>query len=357
MKPVCDVIVLTWNQLDTIKKFVDSFLANTFLPSRLIIIDNGSNDNTPDYLKSLESTETIEIEVILNKDNKGFVGGMNQGICVSDAPYVCLANNDLIFTPGWLKEIKSVFDKYEKVGVLNPNSNSLGCFPAQGVSLEELAESLREKHKAEFIEMPFCIGFCMVIKREVILKAGALSTEFYPMFFEDTDYSMKARSAGFFIGMAKSSYVWHDEHKSFKQWPKKKEMTFVKSRSIFEKKWGRILRIAWIVNDINELKNNISEALSLARKGNFVWVFVRKRSIDRGIFLKENNLIEHSGINFIRFENVFDLTWKILKKSKKKRYGPLISNSQYIKWFFNKAGYTVLDRFEQELIDKIKKSF
>ena len=54
----------------------------------------------------------------------------------------------------------------------------------------------------------------MLIRRSLIDKVGGLSEEFMPMFFEDTDYSMKSNQAGYKVGVAKKSYVWHQEHAS-----------------------------------------------------------------------------------------------------------------------------------------------
>ena len=105
------MIVLSWNRLDITKNFVESFWSNTSVSSRLIIIDNASSDGTIEYLSSLKDSSNRTLKIIFNKENKGFAGGMNQGIAISDAPYVCLANNDLLFTKGWLEEIINIFQK------------------------------------------------------------------------------------------------------------------------------------------------------------------------------------------------------------------------------------------------------
>ncbi|MFH1901676.1 MAG: glycosyltransferase, partial [Candidatus Omnitrophota bacterium] len=115
IEPLFDIIALTWNNKQVTRDFVESFLGNTAISTRLIIIDNGSSDGTTEYLSSLKDSGNCIIKVVLNRENKGFVGGMNQGIEASNAPYVCLANNDLIFTKGWLEEIISVFKKYDNI--------------------------------------------------------------------------------------------------------------------------------------------------------------------------------------------------------------------------------------------------
>ena len=313
MKALCDIIVLTWNRKDLIEGFIESFLRNTDTPSRLIVIDNASSDGTSEYLLSLKDTEKCSFKIILNNENKGFVGGMNQGIVVSDAPYVCLANNDLLFTRGWLEEIINIFQKYPKAGLLNPNSNNLGMrFPENGIFLEDFSEDLRSRYGGVFIEMPFCIGFCMIIKRDVIDKIGALSEDFYPAFFEDSDYSLRAVRAGYRIGMAKGSYVWHKEHASFDRTDKKQtEKLFKRNRDIFVRKWGEMLRIALIADNHRELKENIHKVMETARSGKYVHVYCRN-------LMKDMVIAEHSGVKFVNFNNYFDLFFKVMIK--KKRY-------------------------------------
>ena len=297
LKTTCDVVVLTWNRLDVTRKFIKSFFLNTFLSCRLIIIDNASKDGTPEYLSSLKDTELCRIKLILNKENRGYVGGMNQGIEHSTSAYVCLSNNDVVFTKGWLSELISVFQTRKEVGLLNPNSNNLGAKPPSGVSLDEFAAKLKSDYAGKFVQMPFCIGFCMVIRRQVLNKIGGLSEEFQPAFFEDTDYSMKVNATGFLLGMAKASY--------------------------------------------------------LASRGNFVWLCVKDLREQESEIFKKDNIFEHSGVKFIRFSHLAGLLWAILKK--KKRYSLIISDDKFISWIFSQLGYNVLAGFDNNVIEKIKR--
>lgn len=354
MSPLCDVIVLTFNRLDVTRQFVESFLANTVLPTRLIMIDNASTDGTGEYLSGLRRTDNCVIEVVLNNENIGFIRGMNQGIALSVAPYVCLANNDLIFTKGWLSEIISVFNKDDKIGLLNPNSNNLGISPKSKADINILADELSRKYHGDFVEMPFCVGFCMVMKREVVDKVGGLSEEFVPMFFEDTDYSMKVQAAGYLTGAAPAAYVYHWEHASLKQIGAKKETFFRDSRSRFEKKWGRILRIAWITARRQDIVSLLPQAVEAARGGSYVELFTAEK-VDRKAVFKEAGLYEHSGVSFVRFGSILGLLWRILKK--KKRYDIIIGAAKLTKCIFSKAGYNVLEKVNFAEIDKIRHKY
>jgi len=313
------------------KNFIESFWSNASVSSRLIIIDNASTDGTVEYLSLLKDSSDRALKIVFNKENKGFVGGMNQGMAISDAPYVCLANNDLLFTKGWLEEIVNIFQRYPQIGLLNPNSNNLGeRFCEKEISLYNFANDIRNKYRGVFIEMPFCIGFCMVIKRDVINKIGALSEDFYPAFFEDSDYSLRTVKAGYRIGMAKGSYVWHKEHASFDKMDKKKtEGLFKRNREIFVKKWGRILRVACICHHTKQVDQHAQDITEVARQGNYV-----------NIFCKKEKVIDHSGVKCMVYKTMFDLIWKILIK--KKRYDVVITDNTFLYNVFKVCGYYVL---------------
>ena len=353
MDYLCDIVVITWNRKEIIKSFVESFLDSTSSICKLIIIDNASSDGTVDYLLSLKDTEKCKFKIVLNKENNGFVEGVNQGIKISEAPYVCWANNDLIFYQGWLEEVLSILQKNKTIGAVSPNSNSLGVHPPQGVSLSLFAAELREKYKGIFVEMPFCVGFCLVVKREVIDKIEGLSRDFAPLYFEDTDYSMKVKKAGYLIGIAKAAYVWHQEHSSFKQAKERQKEIFSKNRETFEKKWGKILRVVWIMSSYQEVLDNLSVGIELARCGNYLTFYVKATAIRREDIFKTKATFEHSGVQFKRFDSYIRLIWNIIIK--KKKFDLVICKDNFLSRIFRMLGCRTADYPDSALIAAIKK--
>ena len=325
MEPKCDIIVLTWNQKSLIKEFTDSILENTITPSRLIIIDNASKDGTQDYLKTLKGNEIVKIEVIFNKENLGYVGGMNQGLVLSKSEYVCLMNNDVLVTKGWLSKMIKVAESHPQIGIVNPQSNNFGVFPPKGMSLNEFAQKLEQKFNNEFVEFNTCIGFCMLIKRKVIEKIGFLSTEFAPIFFEDTDFSMRAKKAGFLCVGALSAYVWHHEHKAVSRM-KEREEIFKRNKEKFEKKWGRFLRIAFITKNLPQsegFKDDFLKAIKLARLSNFIHFFFKNpQNLSPKVFFKDLNEVVNCNLKFFYPKHFLNFNlyvlWRILKRRKKK---------------------------------------
>ncbi|MDD4878941.1 MAG: glycosyltransferase family 2 protein, partial [Candidatus Omnitrophica bacterium] len=273
----CDLVLLSWNNLAILKRCVESLLRCTGVPSRLIIIDNGSTEEgLKGYLSSLKEGRNLRIEVIFNSLNEGFPRGMNKGMEISRAPYVCLLNNDIIATEGWLEEMIRVAEGGTSIGIVNPSSNNFGLRFGKETTLDEFARGFR-KHSGKWVEMNACVGFCMLIKREVVEKIGFLDDKYGYAYFEDTDYSRRAQAAGFKCAMAKGCYVYHEEGRSGK-FLKDKDGTFDRSARIFEKRWGRILRVAFVVTEreaayMEKAAREIKKELDGHNRG---WLFAAK---------------------------------------------------------------------------------
>lgn len=322
MEVKCDLILLSWNNLEILKQCVDSILRCTRIPARLIIVDNGSTEpGLSDYLPSLKGNDTIEVRVILNSVNEGFAKGMNKGIAASSAPYICLLNNDILVIGGWLEEMIKVAAENPVIGIVNPSSNNFGLRFGRDTTLEEFAGALKGQ-SGRWVEMNSCIGFCMLIKREVVGKIGRLDESYGYAYFEDTDFSRRAQAAGYKCAMAKGCYVYHAEGKSGK-FLKDKDKAFRKSAEIFRGKWGMPLRVVYVVTRRDkELFERITWSVGDELKArNRVWIFQ-----EEGVNLE--GLTEHLDLMHEIFPRLFfnlSVFWNIIKK--KKRFDRLYVNT------------------------------
>src|SRR3989338_7852427 len=128
--PICDLVLLSWNHLEETRPCLESLLAATRVPCRLLIVENGSEEDVRAFLAEVKPRGAIqEVVVLQNERNEGFPRGMNRGIRASTAPFVCLLNNDLRFTVGWLQEMINVAGSHPTIGVVNPESNTFGNRP------------------------------------------------------------------------------------------------------------------------------------------------------------------------------------------------------------------------------------
>ena len=326
MDLLCDLVVLSWNHLEQTTPCLESLFECTDVPCRLFIVDNGSEPHVRQFLRGVRPRGAIQEVVLLQSDtNEGFPKGMNRGMRASQAPYVCLLNNDLIVTPGWLSRMIGVAARHPELGVLNPTSDTFGNEPPRGVSLNDHARRL-EANGDRYVEVGVCIGFCLLVTREVITRIGYLSEEVERAFFEDEDYCMRAQAAGFRCVVVESAYVFHAEHQSVKGLPDR-EALFRRNRQWCHRKWGPWRRIAVVRTrplepGSDELRRFLERVLAWTRRRSFLYCYgpLPKGVSGRDLF-RSVGLIPHANVMWHDLAEPcvpWAATWKILTRQKKR---------------------------------------
>ena len=248
------IVVLTYNQLENCTiPCVDSILRNTPASSyELIVVDNASTDGTPRYLQAISSKHE-HVCVILNKVNKGYAGGNNDGIKAARGEIIILLNNDTLVAEGWLEGLMAPFSQRESIGLVGPVSNSVGN--EQRVWIEKLAardfELTAKNYTARHGGATFTpdrLGFfCVAIRREVIDAIGLLDENFGVGMFEDDDYCIRAQAAGFELMVTEGVFIYHKGSASFSQLGTKEYTDiFTKNKKYFTQKHNR----AWTFSDM-----------------------------------------------------------------------------------------------------------
>ena len=181
----------------------------------LIIIDNGSTDGTVEYLENF-AKEHSNIRLILNKENLGYSKANNQGINLAlegNYKYIGLLNNDILFTPDWLKNTLEVFELDKQLGMVSPrDAGRPKIFKKKLTSDNYIShyENYLKRFKKPFKYMLEPLFSCVIVKREVIEKIGLMDENFTPAFWEDQDYCLRALYAGFSLATSNISFVFHN---------------------------------------------------------------------------------------------------------------------------------------------------
>ena len=217
-KYLVSIVMLTYNQLEDTKLCVESlFKHTTDVNYELIFVDNGSTkDDTISYLDGLKK-EHKNIKTIYNKENLGFACANNQGIEISEGEYVLLLNNDVILTDGWLSRMIQVAESDNKIGVVAPCTNHASGRQVVTFSgtvdddegIQKFAKETLLQNAGKWISVSRIIGFCMLIKREVLFKVGVLDEMFGPGGYEDYDYSMRVKHENYDIVIALDTFIFH----------------------------------------------------------------------------------------------------------------------------------------------------
>ncbi|MEX2118233.1 MAG: glycosyltransferase [Pirellulales bacterium] len=234
------IVIVTFNQLEFTRACLASIRFLTDEPFELIMVDNGSTDGTLEYLGTLEG-----VTVIANPENRGFPAGANQGIQASRGRQVLLLNNDVLVTTGWLEAMLGALHGQEEIGLIGPCTNCASG-PQQVVQgyddlacLDGFAWQQRKRHAGQVEETDRLVGFCLLIKRAVIDRVGLLDERFGIGNFEDDDFCLRARQAGFQALIAREAYIHHFGHASFQGNGIDLNGLLAHNRQLFDAKWSQ----------------------------------------------------------------------------------------------------------------------
>ena len=241
MNSKTSIIILTYNNLDKTKDCIESIRKYTDKDSyEIIVVDNNSTDDTKLFLE-----EQDDIKVIFNESNVGFPMGCNIGIANAEETYdILLLNNDTIVTKNWLSNLKKCLYSDEKIGAVGAVSNNGANL--QGVDftynnfdeMQNLASKNNISDVKKWEEKVCLIGYCLLIKREVMDQLNGLDEGYTPGYIEDNDLSLNIIKLGYRLMLCHDSFIHHYLGTSFRKDEDKFNKIILQNRDYFEKKWN-----------------------------------------------------------------------------------------------------------------------
>lgn len=243
--PETSIIVLTYDNLHEMTvPCLDSIFRHTGIEDfEVIVVDNGSSDGTATYLTERARREP-RLRCILNTVNRGFAGGNNDGIRTASGSVLVLLNNDTRVTEGWLAGLRASLREDGSIGLVGPVSNAVGneqkIFTGGVTPAEILAEGAAwVRHaRGDTFETDRLGFFCVALRREAADKVGLLDEAFDLGFYEDDDYCLRMRKAGYRLVCREDVFVYHRGSSSFGKTPRKTRELMKKNRRRLEGKFG-----------------------------------------------------------------------------------------------------------------------
>ena len=119
-----EAVVTSFNQGDMILEAVRSLCEQTVLPSKIIIVDDGSTDKTSlDILNAIKADTTIPIPVVvIQQPNSGVSTARNTGIRKTETPLVLVLDGDDKVKPSYIEQVC----KFEYSGAFSITSPAIG---------------------------------------------------------------------------------------------------------------------------------------------------------------------------------------------------------------------------------------
>ncbi|MDW8214637.1 MAG: glycosyltransferase family 2 protein [Roseiflexaceae bacterium] len=216
-KPRVLIIILCYNGIADTLACLES-LRNVEYPSfDILVLDNASGDGTPEAVRA----QFPHVTVIENGANLGFAAGNNVGLRYAlrhGYDYALLLNNDTEVAPDFLTHLIELAESDPQIGAVGPTITyyerpdliwSAGGMIdwKRGVAVMRTNEVDRGQYR-EPTDVDFVTGCALLVRRAALERAGLLDERFF-MYFEETEWCVRIRRAGFRILHIPQSRVLH----------------------------------------------------------------------------------------------------------------------------------------------------
>lgn len=223
------IVVPFYKREDLVATLFGSLLANAEELRKISVLTVYVNDS-PDYAPLDEAicrwfphieSQGLDTFYICNPKNMGFVYSSNIGIWFADQlnAHCLLLNSDTIVTPGAITEMLAVVQSDEKFGFVNPRTNNatIATYGAKPTAPEEGYADFKKTHALlpRHRIVPVAVGFCLLIRAEIIKLFGYLDAVYGAGYNEENDFIMRANRRGFSSVQANHAFVAHLGKASF----------------------------------------------------------------------------------------------------------------------------------------------
>jgi len=211
-EPKVSIIILNWNGLKDTIECLESLKKITYPNYEVIVVDNDSTHNEAGEIQE----RYPEVRLIKNSANEGFCRGNNIGAKVAlknNPDYLLFLNNDTIVKTNFLEELIKFTETNPRVGVAGPlvfyYDEPNKVYSCGG----KLNLWLCSTYTYRFIpKMPLknldSVSTALLIRADLIKKIGLWDEDFFT-YWEDTDYGLRTKKAGFYVACVGSSIIYH----------------------------------------------------------------------------------------------------------------------------------------------------
>jgi GT2 family glycosyltransferase len=208
------IIIPNWNGRHLLAACLTALAAQTWLDYEIIVVDNGSRDESIAWLRSRHP----QIGVISNGRNLGFAAAVNQGVKASVGRYVVTLNNDTEPDPTWLAALVKVAEEDPVVGMCASKMlfadrpgiiNSAGiCIDRAGIAWDRRGGESDNNSEILPVEVFGPCGGAALYRRAMLDQIGLFDEDFFA-YLEDVDLAWRARRAGWRCQYVPTARVFH----------------------------------------------------------------------------------------------------------------------------------------------------
>lgn len=215
------IIILNWNGRPMLERFLPSVTACCPQDAEVIIADNGSTDDSIDFLKN----NYPSLRLIQMDKNYGFAEGYNRAIAQIDAEYYVLLNDDVEVTPGWVDAVVAMMDADRTIAIAQPKllmfdqkdtfeyaGGAGGFIDSYGYPFcRGRIFSTMEKDHGQYDdrrEIFWASGAAMFVRASVWREIGGLDGDFFAH-MEEIDFCWRTKNRGYKVMFCPDAVIYH----------------------------------------------------------------------------------------------------------------------------------------------------
>jgi len=216
---VISIIIPVWNKMTQTAECLAHLVPLLEPEDQLIVVDNGSTDETQMLLEYWQRIIPKQMDIIRNEENRGFGGANNQGAELARNPILLWMSNDVIVKNKFQPELERIF---------SDSQNSVGC--------ARIVDWRGGWNEFGDLVIPYAEGWFIAVTKQFFEVVGGFDERFSPCDYEDVDLSYRAAQAGYKLVQGKLP-VQHRSGVTATQLDDRVAIT-VRNRRLFAEKWG-----------------------------------------------------------------------------------------------------------------------
>ena len=215
------VVILNWNGKHMMEKFLPSVTAHTSGDAEVIIADNGSTDDSIEFLH----THYPDLRIIQLDQNYGFAEGYNRALAQIEADYYVLLNDDVEVTPHWVEPVIEQMQQNPLTAICQPKllmydqRDTFEYAGAAGGFIDRYGYpfcrgrlfDVVEKDHGQYddpCEIFWASGAAMFVRADVWHQLGGLDGDFFAH-MEEIDFCWRAKNKGYRVEYCPKSAIYH----------------------------------------------------------------------------------------------------------------------------------------------------
>ncbi len=227
MNAPASIIIVSYNKRDYTALCVRSLLQADPRPLQIVVIDNGSQDGSVEFLSeefpAIAEQAGTQFQLIRNEGNVGACTARNQGLEVVTGDYIAFMDNDVaVRSRQWLGRMIDVLEESPTHGIVGPKL----LYPFEPWNIQHAGAAISRTGRVKYLgrgaprdapehsrrqSLQCLISACWLMRAEIPAEIGGLDEVFNPAQFEDFDFCYRAREAGWQVLYDPSAEMYHYE--------------------------------------------------------------------------------------------------------------------------------------------------